>query len=135
MAVVKKIPDIFSKAQRVIAIRNGDGVRKCCIDAIGSMSDWDENGRQRLADHARKHIDNLFDERYLRRLWPLQELALCNTVQFVTCKASRSDEPLDHLDSVMSTRRLSDTLAALAFSWLQDGNSPGDAYLNFVQGF
>ena len=80
---VQSIPAIFGDADRTIAIREGDGLYLCCHAATEGFITW-EDFNEILSNHIEHHIDHVFDESYLLRLWTLQECLLSHTIQFVT---------------------------------------------------
>jgi hypothetical protein len=80
---VQSIPAIFGDADRTIAIREGDGLYQCCHAATEGFITW-EDFNEILSNHIEHHIDHVFDESYLLRLWTLQECLLSHTIQFVT---------------------------------------------------
>ena len=83
IATVQSIPDIFRDAEETIAIREHDGIYKCCKEAIEDFSDVD-HFRLALLDHAQKaHQNHVYDESYLHRLWTLQECLLSHTIRVV----------------------------------------------------
>jgi aerobic-type carbon monoxide dehydrogenase small subunit (CoxS/CutS family) len=88
IATVHSIPNIFSDAQRTLVVKQGDGMRACCADAVntagedvkGVISIWFEHATENHPHSSRSH------ETYLERLWTLQEIMLSHTLQFVLCK-------------------------------------------------
>jgi hypothetical protein len=89
IATVQAIPDIFRDAVRTIAVREGDGFYKCCLEAVEGYSSWRDFGTK-LGKHAFGHEDDVYRESYLQRLWTLQECFLSHTIQFVNSDDCRS---------------------------------------------
>jgi hypothetical protein len=109
IAVVDHIPELFRKAEKTIVIKDGDGLKACCGNAIGTLQeshDWD----QKLIDHLHQnHIGELIPDSWLERLWPLQEAILSNTLQFVSCDERNTFE-FRFYGERMSYRRSKDDL-------------------------
>lgn len=94
IAVTQHIPTIFRRAQRTIVVRDGTGFRSCCVEAMGIpkrtpknwLSDNDCRYHKKLARHYKSvHNEEVFADGVLTRLWPLQEVMLSDTIQFVQC--------------------------------------------------
>ena len=138
LGVCDRIPDIYSNASKLIAIRDGEGLRDCCVENLGDISCWQEKGLSNLVEHSRDahFLEATFDERYLQRLWPLQELLLCNTVQFTSCQSwfvkPTTNDPNEISVSVL---RMLDHLSALARSWLLEKVSSGPKITEFMHAF
>lgn len=83
IATVQAIPDIFRDAEKTIAVREGDGMYNCCVLATEGFKDYGDMGRL-LTKHVNEHhIQSVYDESYLKRLWTLQECLLSHTIEFV----------------------------------------------------
>lgn len=97
--VVQHIPSIFRYATKTIVIRDGWGVRKCCVDAVGGVDDWfdmKKGARTRWFPHlSKKHFGGL-QEGVLERLWPLQEIILSDHIQFLSCEEPTEEEEREY---------------------------------------
>jgi hypothetical protein len=129
IAVVQSIPDIYRNAVRTVAIRDGDGFRGCCADAISSFADWNLRGKEELLGHVRvKHPHTGLIEAYLFRLWPLEEILLSNNVQFEVCAdwepESRNEDADFGVSRVTSSLlNIVASLDALGSCWYRKGRS------------
>ena len=88
IATVQAIPAIFRDAVKTIAVREGDGLYDCCLDAVRGFTEYKEFLRK-LAGHTSDHWGDVYRESYLQRLWTLQECFLSHTIQFVQDGDSR----------------------------------------------
>jgi hypothetical protein len=108
VAITQHIPSIFRFAQRTVAVWDGDVFAPCCADS----TDFDEMIRHSLApsritgyldlggnqsffqalfshlETAHHHVSVL--DGLLFRLWPLQEILLSDTLQFVACGSGQT---------------------------------------------
>ncbi|OBU01592.1 hypothetical protein VE01_00564 [Pseudogymnoascus verrucosus] len=129
IAVVQSIPDIYRNAVRTVAIKDGDGFRGCCANAISSFADWNLRGKEELLGHVRaKHPHIGLTESYLFRLWPLEEILLSDNVQFEVCAdwepESRNDDADFGVSSVTSSLlNIVASLDALGSCWSRKGRS------------
>jgi len=95
VAVTQYIPAIFRRAQKTIAVRQGEGIRYCCYQAANFPRDPAQLFSNlmvspffdRLARHyAEHHVgEDPPTDGMISRLWPLQELLFSNEVHFVQC--------------------------------------------------
>ncbi|RYP53090.1 hypothetical protein DL768_001867 [Monosporascus sp. mg162] len=83
ISTVQAIPAIFRDAEKTIAIREGDSIYNCCVEAVAGFPDYAEMLRMLLAHVGERHSQSVFEESYLKRLWTLQEVLLSHTIQFV----------------------------------------------------
>ena len=54
IAITQHIPTIFRHAQRTIVIKDGTGLRDCCVQAMGNVDKWYVNNsqyREKLTRH------------------------------------------------------------------------------------
>jgi hypothetical protein len=96
VAVTQYIPAIFRRAQKTIAIRQGEGIRYCCYQAANFPTDAAELVDKmmsspyldRLTRHYETHHvgEDCTLDGMISRLWPLQELLFSDTVHFVQCQ-------------------------------------------------
>jgi hypothetical protein len=101
IAVTQHIPKIFRCAQKTIVVKNGNGLRECCIQAIGRIDVEEEIERavRAITDHALAHRpDNggRIKEDVFERLWVLQEVTLSRSIQFVRCDDMGSNSDPKH---------------------------------------
>lgn len=92
IATVQAIPAIFREAVKTIAVREGDGFYKCCLDVVKDFPRW-EDFVMKLALHSTEHFGDVYRESYLQRLWTLQECFLSHTIQFVVGDDSMLSSP------------------------------------------
>jgi hypothetical protein len=92
VAVTQFIPAIFRRAQKTVVIREGIGFRDCCLQAAhllngSTTTEWTHHRiLPLLLNHYKKHHSGEdFVDGITSRLWPLQEILLSNTIQFVRC--------------------------------------------------
>lgn len=121
VAATQHIPAVFLGATKTVVIRDGFGLRDCCAKAIGdihsshSMSfDWKT---KLIAHEGFAHKGWNLREGILDRLWPLQEICLSDSIQFVCCKEDPAPD-----EKTLSTRNhvanyLQDSLINLAILW------------------
>ncbi|RYP92625.1 hypothetical protein DL770_001267 [Monosporascus sp. CRB-9-2] len=83
ISTVQAIPAIFRDAEKTIAIREGDAIYNCCVEAVAGFPDLAEMRRMLLVHVSERHYESVFEESYLKRLWTLQEVLLSHTIQFV----------------------------------------------------
>jgi Heterokaryon incompatibility protein (HET) len=124
-AIVGHIPRIYQQAKKTLAVRDGDGPRACCLEALKNANDWLEQGRLEFTKHAwDKHHKEQLAESYLSRLWPLQEIISSNTITFVNCGLQthtfEREQRYDVYRSILDSTKFNDDLYALADTWLED---------------
>src|SRR5947207_9412912 len=77
VAIAQHIPMIFQLAQKTIVVRESTGFQECCVEAIGDMDRFFEEGACRSLfahwDMERLSHCNL-EEGVLSRVWPFQEI-------------------------------------------------------------
>lgn len=167
VAITRHIPSVFRLAQKTIAVRNSTGFKECCAQAIGNIRyffsksrNWrtkneDEShidfsdgpdGRALLIKHViDEHAGDVMDEGLLTRLWPLQEIILSDTIQFVRCERVESDEK-PRVATEYEIRNISvigSSLSSLAQAWSTHGEANDNRWrhrmgftkYNFVSAF
>jgi hypothetical protein len=87
IAITQHIPAIFRSAQRTVVIRGGAGLRDCCVKAYELLPGGECFDYSTARIHHRTIHKNIhFEENVLSRLWPLQEIMLSDSIQFVRCE-------------------------------------------------
>ncbi|MCJ1233293.1 hypothetical protein MMC14_001248 [Varicellaria rhodocarpa] len=140
IAVTQHIPTIFRSAWKTVMIRNGAGVRSCCVQAMGDLKTWMKDRspcRERLFNHnTLAHGASEIEEAILSRLWVLQETILSDTIQFVRCDdVERRRGKITSEDDI---RVLALNLMSMWASWRQYGSSEklsDDDNINFLRAF
>ncbi|RYP42232.1 hypothetical protein DL767_000396 [Monosporascus sp. MG133] len=114
ISTVQAIPAIFRDTEKTIAIREGDGIYNCCVEAVAGFPDYKEMLRM-LIDHVSEHNStSVFEESYLKRLWTLQEVLLSHTIQFVVSTAViRTEGALYSLAEAFTHGQNTESLQAL----------------------
>jgi hypothetical protein len=103
MSAVHLSPRIFRDAVKTIAIRENDGIYKCCQKAVANFSDQ-MDFVQKLSSHTDdKHRQHCLDESYLQRLWPLEECLFSHTIQFILINQGLSLDSFAFLIAVLCT--------------------------------
>ncbi|RYP10002.1 hypothetical protein DL764_000931 [Monosporascus ibericus] len=99
ISTVQAIPAIFRNAEKTIAIREGDGIYNCCVEAVAGFSDYAEMLQMLVVHVGERHSQSVSEESYLKRLWTLQEVLLSHTIEFVvSTDVHRSKPPARRLD-------------------------------------
>jgi Heterokaryon incompatibility protein (HET) len=141
IAVTQHIPTIFRLAQRTILIRDGGGIRDCCVRAMGDLDTWlrDKSPcRERLVHHHRTvHEGENIAEAVLSRLWVLQEVVLSDTIEFVRCDdvERRRDDDIHEVEFESLTTGLLTMSAAWAEYGKLTGSSQDRDHLDFARAF
>ncbi|CAG7556530.1 unnamed protein product [Fusarium equiseti] len=129
IAVVQHIPSIFRQAAKTIVVKDGKGVRRCCLDAMGDLNNWPDTEagpRVRLLSHMREFHINGLEEGVLLRLWPWQETVLSDHLQFLSCREPDPGQErrnrlaslkFDPFVSHNSFRAITDGIHAWAHAW------------------
>lgn len=128
VGIVRAIPDIYRKAKKTIVVREDGGFRPCCSDVLKDVH-MDNTGLvnsadgDRLFEHGIRHHKS-FSEKWLERLWPLQELLLSARVQFYLCSASDTVAESDARTSIIAVRdhwtKANDMVKVAGF-WIRSG--------------
>jgi hypothetical protein len=133
MTMTQHIPAIFRSAQKTIVVREGSGLRGCCIQAVGDVASWKrgvEWAGQLQRHHRFKHRNcQERNEGLFERLWVLQEIMLSNTIQFARCEEPPED---DSTVPCVSPSHLGHHILNHAILWAQEMN---DAHLGFIHAF
>ncbi|PNP73352.1 hypothetical protein FNYG_13309 [Fusarium nygamai] len=121
--VISHIPRIFAGATKVIAIREGDGLKPCCMTLLGDlgMNEFHTVFKHIHSDHLCENLT----ESFLERLWTLQELVLCRSIEFTSCEdwvpKKRTE---DLMEATISCQQTFDRLRALAQAWVNPTQEP-----------
>jgi hypothetical protein len=143
VGVVAQIPQIYRKAKFTIVIREEGGICSDCFDAMKELNVSDDgseppddmayfravmNNYTALDEHMRDSHPRGFQELWMERNWPLQELLLSNKVEFAVCKnlANQAPERPERWESMPSTSAFDTTkarttimdLGSLAETWV-----------------
>lgn len=133
VAVTQHIPTIFRKAERTILVRDGYGLRSCCAKAIGSITDW-KQFQDRLWGHIRaSHRKDDIREGVLSRLWVLEEIAVSNTVQVVSCKERKLSASHGILN--YAGLRINEDLETFARAWSSEDDGNLGEPMRFIEAF
>lgn len=134
VAVTQHIPTIFRKAARTILVRDGSGMRQCCADTLGQILEWEEF-QERLKEHMLEfHRNDNLREGVLSRLWVLEEIAVSNTIQFVTCKETKLKTKYEM--PVYAEFHLSEDLRNFAGVWAKENEVTAETEtMRFIQAF
>ena len=124
VAVTNYIPRIFRSAEETIFVKGEGGAQMCCADSIEDFSVPDSEFANVLAAHRlRCHPEQPLRDRMLERLWPLEEIMLSNTIQFVNCQTGLVTQEHHHeesnlnMDVSLATFRFMLRLRELANAW------------------
>ncbi|OQE20725.1 hypothetical protein PENFLA_c016G06074 [Penicillium flavigenum] len=93
-AAVDQIPAIYKKARLTIVIREPGGVMSCCASSLMakcSRSLDTKTAETMIDDHIRTQHPHGLQERWLERVWPLQELHLSDHLLFAVCDPPETD--------------------------------------------
>jgi hypothetical protein len=134
IAVTQHIPTIFRYAQKTVMVRDSSGFRNCCVEATGSLSNFftqgERSGSMNLSDHLlNAHMNEVFNEGALTRLWPLQEVILSDKIQFVRCEKV-ADDIAEPQSKLLRVGNAANALLTFAFAWCLHGNPDGLSYPN-----
>ena len=130
VAVTQHIPQIFRSATRTIVVRESKSFRPCCGEAIAGHAPWSNSCLVTLRKHHETHHNGLnFRDGVLSRLWPLQEVLLSDTLQFVQSECV--DPQIENADiskrgSELSARDLLLDIVAFAQAWASYGIKRAD---------
>lgn len=127
IAVVNSIPEIYRQAIHTLSIKDGDGIRDCCLRSISTFSDWSRHGSTELLNHiAKKHFADGLTETYLDRVWPLEEAFLSDVIQFDMCEENQPERPSYHsgdymLRASVDAQRIIASIHSLGYTWIGHG--------------
>ena len=127
IAVVNSIPEIYRQASHTLSIKDGDGIRDCCLRSISTFSDWSRHGSTELLNHiAKKHFADGLTETYLDRVWPLEEAFLSDVIQFDMCEENQPERPSYHsgdymLRASVDAQRIIASIHSLGYTWIGHG--------------
>ncbi|KAH7081917.1 Alpha/Beta hydrolase protein [Paraphoma chrysanthemicola] len=82
ISTVQAIPTSFQDAKKTIAVREGDGLYNCCVDAVRGWTDFAELKSRMMPHVVGSHDEDIYTESYVDRLWTLQECLLSHTIEF-----------------------------------------------------
>ncbi|KAL5625661.1 hypothetical protein FOBRF1_000004 [Fusarium oxysporum] len=132
VGVVKHIRDIYRKATKTIILREAGGFNACCATIINEYLSFKEDPLHYLRDvaeildpiecHMNTYHPTGLMEKWLERVWPLQELQLSDSIQFAVCQDGDEDQVgtkergLDRMNSRI------DLLLSAAELWVRCGN-------------
>lgn len=139
VAITQHIPKIFRGASRTIMVKAGDGLRQCCVNAIGETNDYlslyNVLERHKLEEHPQDRIT----ETVLKRLWILQEAILSDKIQFTTCDETYVNEDLeDKMLYLEAVTQFAVRLKEMAAAWArtcEDATKHGDYEQKFMLAF
>jgi hypothetical protein len=83
ISTVQAIPAIFRDAEKTIAIREGDGLYRCCAETAKNFTEYEETNAGLVVHAVGDPSHDIFKESYLARLWTLQECLLSHTIDFI----------------------------------------------------
>lgn len=151
IAVTQHIPTIFHCARKTLAVRESWGFHYCCPEATNDIKGFflgDITSCQRLVNHYTNHPMHFprVDEGFLSRLWPLQEIILSDTIQFIRYKGVLEGqgytEPRRHGNISAKLFVTFHGLRSLADSWSHPANdsswdfhNPPNDVKNFIRAF
>jgi hypothetical protein len=117
VAVTQHIPTIFFRAVRTLVIRDSFGLRECYATALGDISPTVDWTSKLIVHEVFAHKGWNLREGILDRLWPLQEICLSDSLQFVRCEVAPPPDETTVLGRSHVANYLHDSLNKLAMSW------------------